>query len=208
MSASSSLPSLPGAWGRALWRHVRSWWHMLHFGAVAVVLMLSPSSYDRGAAQPHRPPHLRNHLAGAALVHGADRAAQSGADPHRGGRPPLSYGLSQYALEMVVRVLVLELIPLFGGAVCRPARRRWPSIPSRADRTSAATSTPSRDVRLAAPARRAGAAGDRQRLVGGGAGRGQQRDCAGAGLHRRSTVCRPGDCPATRAPSARCSTWR
>ncbi|MBK9575343.1 MAG: ABC transporter permease [Rhodoferax sp.] len=111
MSASSSLPSLPGAWGRALWRHVRSWWHMLHFGAVAVVLMLSPSSYDR--ARRIRTAHhiyattwqvlpwftLLTALLSLVLIRIVMVTA-------------VSYGLSQYALEMVVRVLVLELIPL------------------------------------------------------------------------------------------------
>jgi phospholipid/cholesterol/gamma-HCH transport system permease protein len=111
MSASSLLPSFPGNWLRAGLRGARSWWHMLHFGAVALVLMLSPSSYD--------PPRRRNTarhiyittwqvlpwfttltaLLSLVLIRIVVVTA-------------VSYGLSQFALEMVVRVLVLELIPL------------------------------------------------------------------------------------------------
>ncbi|MDP2367725.1 ABC transporter permease [Rhodoferax sp.] len=111
MSASSSLPSLPGAWGRALWRHARSWWHMLHFGAVAVVLMLSPSSYDR--ARRTRTAHHIYATTWQVLPWFTVLAALLSLVLIRiVVVTAVSYGLSQYALEMVVRVLVLELIPL------------------------------------------------------------------------------------------------
>ena len=111
MPASSSLPAVPGAWVRALGRHAWSWWHLLHFGAVAVVLMLSPSSYD--PARRSRAAHhvylttwqvlpwftVLTALLSLVLIRIVMVTA-------------VSYGLSQYALEMVVRVLVLELIPL------------------------------------------------------------------------------------------------
>ena len=101
----------PGTWGRALVRSVRSWWHLFHFGAVVMVMALSPSTYNRA----HRATTARHIYASTwqvlpwftvmaallslVLIRVVVVSAQS-------------YGLSQYALEMVVRVLVLELIPL------------------------------------------------------------------------------------------------
>ncbi len=101
----------PGTWGRALMRSLRSWWHLFHFGAVVMVMALSPSTYNRA----HRATTARHIYASTwqvlpwfttmaallslVLIRVVVVSAQS-------------YGLSQYALEMVVRVLVLELIPL------------------------------------------------------------------------------------------------
>lgn len=107
-----SLPrSGLGALGHACVRSVSSWWGLIHFGAVALVLALSPSTYDRG----NRAVIARNiytstwqvlfwftvlcALISLVLIRIVVVTASS-------------YGLSQYALEMVVRVLVLELIPL------------------------------------------------------------------------------------------------
>lgn len=90
------------------------WWRVIHLGAMLLVLALSPSSY----AARHRPQMARQLVLGTAptlvwftllsaflsvvLIRIVIVTAQS-------------YGLSQYALEMVVRVLVLELIPLAGA---------------------------------------------------------------------------------------------
>lgn len=90
---------------------LRGWWFIVHLGAVLLALALSPSSY----ARPHRPALLReiyrgsapglpwftllSSLAGLVLIRIVTVTA-------------VSYGLTPYALEMVVRVLVLELIPL------------------------------------------------------------------------------------------------
>ncbi|TFH12622.1 MAG: ABC transporter permease [Nitrosomonadales bacterium] len=92
-------------------RSVTSWWRVIHFGAVALVMVLSPSIYDR----ENRSIIAKNiytstwqvllwftslcALISLVLVRIIVVTA-------------LSYGLSQYALEVVVRVLVLELIPL------------------------------------------------------------------------------------------------
>ena len=84
---------------------------MLHTGALVLALALSPSSYRRGyraglarhVYQGTAPllPWFTVLVAVASLV--VIRIVVVTAS---------SYGLSQYALEMVVRVLVLELIPL------------------------------------------------------------------------------------------------
>ena len=71
-------------------RWLLGWGRILEFGAAILVLALSPSSYDRETL-----------CALVTLV--ITRIVVVTA---------YSYGLSQYALEMVVRVLVLELIPL------------------------------------------------------------------------------------------------
>ncbi len=87
------------------------WWHILHLAAVMGVLALSPSGRRQarrsGLAAPlvaASGPLLLGFTAAMALaslvvIRIVIVTAQS-------------YGLSQYALEMVVRVLVLELIPL------------------------------------------------------------------------------------------------
>lgn len=101
-------------WGRALWRWVVGWWDVIHLGAQLMVLALSPASYGRA----HRPTLSRHlwlgcapllpgflvlsSLIGVVLIRIVIVTARS-------------YGLSQYALEMVVRVLVLELIPLIAA---------------------------------------------------------------------------------------------
>ena len=111
MTASSSLPTLPGAWAQALWRRAQSWWHLLHFGAVAVVLMLSPSSYD--ASRRSRTAHYIHATTWQVLPWFTVLTALLSLVLIRiVVVTAVSYGLSQYALEMVVRVLVLELIPL------------------------------------------------------------------------------------------------
>lgn len=87
------------------------WWRIVFFGAQLQVLALSPSSYTRGGTS-----RLLRHLyldtapilwwftaLSALLTLVITRIVIVTA---------LSYGLSQYALEMVIRVLVLEIIPL------------------------------------------------------------------------------------------------
>jgi phospholipid/cholesterol/gamma-HCH transport system permease protein len=92
-------------------RWLAGWWRILFFGASLLVLAFSPASY----ARPTR----------RALVHHvyADTAPILWWFTTLAALLTLvitrivvvtarSYGLSQYALEMVIRVLVLELIPL------------------------------------------------------------------------------------------------
>jgi len=97
--------------GRSAVRWLVNWWHIVYLGAAILVLAASPSSYRRECW-----PVLARHLylatapvllwftvlislLGLVLIRIVVVTA-------------MSYGLSQYAVEMVVRVLVLELIPL------------------------------------------------------------------------------------------------
>jgi len=92
-------------------RWLAGWSRIIWFGAVLVVLALSPSSYGRRtrqALQRHvyldtAPILLGFSILCALLTLVITRIVVVTA---------YSYGLSQYALEMVIRVLVLELIPL------------------------------------------------------------------------------------------------
>lgn len=92
-------------------RAVNSWWSMLHLVGIALVMGFSPSTYHRAnlsttykyiyASTWQILPWftLLTTLLSMVLIRIVIITA-------------LSYGLSRYALEMVVRVLVLELIPL------------------------------------------------------------------------------------------------
>ena len=106
-----ALPLFSRRWTHALLRALQSGWFMLHFGAVVLVLALTPSTHTR-AYRATTARHLYTHtwkvlpwftalssLLSLVLIRIVVVTAQS-------------YGLSQYALQMVVRVLVLELIPL------------------------------------------------------------------------------------------------
>jgi len=97
--------------GSAVRQIMVEWWHLLHLGAGILVLALSPSSYDRTyrnqLAQQiylNTAPNLVGFTVVCALVTVVlTRIVLVTAQ---------SYGLSQYALQVVIRVLVLELIPL------------------------------------------------------------------------------------------------
>lgn len=111
MQPITSLSLKSSAWGQALRRALFSWWYLLQLGAIALVMAFSPSTYQgrhRGLAlrQIHTStwqvlPWFATLAALISLV--LIRIVVVTA---------VSYGLSQYALEMMVRVLVLELIPL------------------------------------------------------------------------------------------------
>lgn len=97
--------------GRAPLRWLTGWGRIIFFGASVLVLAMTPSSYGRetrGALMRHiyvdTAPILPWFTTLSALLTLViTRIVVVTA---------LSYGLSQYALEMVIRVLVLELIPL------------------------------------------------------------------------------------------------
>lgn len=105
------MPSLPHPWVRALARWWGGWWQVIHFSAQILVLALAPSSYRasqrvrmaRGIYQATMPmlPSFTVLSAIVAVVVIRIVLATS-----------LSYGLSRYALAVLVRTLVLELIPL------------------------------------------------------------------------------------------------
>lgn len=97
--------------GRALLRWLAGWWHVVHFGSLLLVLILSPSSYNREnrlVLARHMYLDTAPILAGFSVL----CALVSLVLTRIVVVTALSYGLSQYALQLVIRVLVLELIPL------------------------------------------------------------------------------------------------
>jgi phospholipid/cholesterol/gamma-HCH transport system permease protein len=111
MSSTGTWSQALGSIGRVPVRWLAGWWRIIEFGAMVLVLALSPSSYRTGIGNA-----LSRHIyldtapilgwftvLCALLTLVITRIVVVTA---------YSYGLSQYALEMVVRVLVLELIPL------------------------------------------------------------------------------------------------
>lgn len=111
MSITSLLYVKPRMWGVMATRYAASWWAMLRLGAVALVMALSPSTY-----------HRANRLATSRYIYASTwqvlpwftllTALVSLVIIRIVLVTAQSYGLSRYALEMVVRVLVLELLPL------------------------------------------------------------------------------------------------
>jgi len=87
------------------------WWRIVHFGAVIGVMALSPASYSaaqrrtiaRHIVLDTAPVLVWFTLLSSLICLVIARIVVVTA---------LSYGLTQYALEMLVRVLVIELIPL------------------------------------------------------------------------------------------------
>jgi len=98
-------------WLAAPLRHVRSWWHMLHVGALVLALALTPGSYTQAFRQ-RTAQHIYTSTWRVMPWFTALTALLSLVLIRIVVVTALSYGLSQYALQMVVRVLVLELIPL------------------------------------------------------------------------------------------------
>jgi phospholipid/cholesterol/gamma-HCH transport system permease protein len=108
----SSLESHPrSVLGHTLLRGMASWWFMLHFGAVVLVMALTPSTYNR-AQRATTAQHIYTSTWKVLPWFTALSALLSLVLIRIVVVTALSYGLSQYALQMVVRVLVLELIPL------------------------------------------------------------------------------------------------
>jgi phospholipid/cholesterol/gamma-HCH transport system permease protein len=110
MSSPTWQPDIARAAGVPL-RWLAGWWQIVFFGAALLVLAMSPASYSRetrGALMRHLyvdTAPILGWFTGlcALLTLVITRIVIVTA---------LSYGLSRYALEMVIRVLVLELIPL------------------------------------------------------------------------------------------------
>ena len=111
MTPTLNSPVQPVHWRLKLSTLCASWWYLLLLGAIALVLALSPSTWRR-----------ENRIAVARRIYTSTWqvlpwfTALSTLVSLVMIRivliTALSYGLSQYALEMMVRVLVLELIPL------------------------------------------------------------------------------------------------
>ncbi len=87
------------------------WWRLVHLGAVILLLILSPSSYQR-SNRLVLARHLYDSTAPILLGFTVLCALISLVLTRIVTATALSYGLSQYALQVVIRVLVLELIPL------------------------------------------------------------------------------------------------
>ena len=94
-----------------LWRWAQGWGRVIGLGAQLGALAMAPSSYSpafRGAHARELVEATQASLAWFAVV----SAVASLVIIRIVWVTSLSYGLSRYALEMVVRVLVLELIPM------------------------------------------------------------------------------------------------
>lgn len=103
---------LPGQFAQATWRQGISWWMVLDFGAQVLVLMLAPSSYRRAqrrviyrqlhaATLPGLPVFMALSMLLSVIIIRIVLVTAA------------SYGLSQYALDVLIRTLVIELLPLF-----------------------------------------------------------------------------------------------
>lgn len=111
MPPRSFLYAKPGQWAGLVGRYLASWWYTVHLGAIALVMAFSPASYNR----ENRVVASRHIYSSTWLVlpwFTLLAALVSLVLIRIVVVTSLSYGLSRYALEMVVRVLVLELIPL------------------------------------------------------------------------------------------------
>ncbi len=111
MSPTTSRPGALAELGGSALRWFAGWWRIVQLGVVILALALSPSTYSRA----NRSALLRQvyfstgpNLLGFTVL----SALLSLVLIRIVLVTALSYGLSQYALQMVVRVLVLELIPL------------------------------------------------------------------------------------------------
>ena len=111
MISTASWRVLLGHSNRLVHHWLAEWWRLVHLGAVLLLLALSPSSYSpdnrRVLAR-----HLYDNTAPILMGFTVLCALVSLVLTRIVTTTALSYGLSQYALQLVIRVLVLELIPL------------------------------------------------------------------------------------------------
>ncbi len=107
--ADELLPLRP--WARWPLRWLAGWWHIVFLGSQLLALALSPSSY----AAPQRQRMAAHMVAGSAsmlLWFTGFAALLTLVITRIVVVTAQSYGLTQYALQVVIRVLVIELIPL------------------------------------------------------------------------------------------------
>lgn len=90
---------------------IRGWWEVVQFGAISLILALSPSSYRRPYLSSIAREIVRATMSNL-LWFSILSALVSVVLIRIVVVTAISYGLSRFAMEMVVRVLVLELIPL------------------------------------------------------------------------------------------------
>ena len=111
MNPIAPLPETTSRLARALAAWAHGWWQIVYVGAQIFVLALSPSSYRKNqrlvmarCAYAATAPQLSGFTVLSALISLiVIRIVVA---------TTLSYGLSQYALELLIRTLVLELLPL------------------------------------------------------------------------------------------------
>lgn len=115
MNPVSSTQKTLSQWGQRVRLAWASWWHVLLLGAQMVVLALLPSSYQRGAQRSAVLRHLYWATAPLLTWFLVLSALISVVLIRIVVATAFSYGLSQYALEVLVRTLVLELIPLYAA---------------------------------------------------------------------------------------------
>src|SRR4051812_7308353 len=108
----TSAPTWQHRLANAPLRWVLSWCDVVLFGAELLVLALSPSSYRERAMRAALARHAWLDTAPILLGFSMLCALLTVVITKIVVVTARSYGLSQYALEMVIRVLVLELIPL------------------------------------------------------------------------------------------------
>lgn len=111
MSRAAALPVALADLVRAFAQWLGGWWRIVHLGAQLLTLALSPSTY-RAAYRQVLMRHVYHGTAPSLLWFTVLTTLLSLVVIRIVIVTSLSYGLTQYALEMVVRVLVLELIPL------------------------------------------------------------------------------------------------
>ena len=107
----NTLHSKLGTLGSGTARWMLGWWDIVFFGAQALVMALSPSSYRADTARIVAR-HIYQSIGSILPWYTVLTALISLVMTRIVVVTALSYGLSQYALEMVVRVLVLELLPM------------------------------------------------------------------------------------------------
>lgn len=127
--AGRRLRGVARAWGRGWGRWWARWWHIVRLGTLLLALSLSVGPWRAG---PQRQAISRQvWLATAPLMAGfaLGSALMAVVITRIVLVTAQSYGLSQLALEMVVRVLVLELLPL-GAALLVALRVALPAAVS------------------------------------------------------------------------------
>lgn len=111
MSTSTPWHSRLTLTGQAAQHWIAEWWQLAQLAAVILVLTLSPSSYQR-ANRRVLAWHVYTSTAPVLLGFSLLCALVSLVLTRIVVVTAHSYGLSQYGLQLVIRVLVLELIPL------------------------------------------------------------------------------------------------
>ncbi len=103
--------AMPDRWAREWTEWVRGWWQIIHVGAQIMVLALAPSSYRKSQ---RRVLNRHIYLSTAPLLPGfiVLSTLVSLIIIRIVVATTLTYGLNQYALELLIRTLVLELLPI------------------------------------------------------------------------------------------------